>query len=84
MISKIISLPFVIMIKLYQNILSPIMPHTCRFTPSCSQYMLEAIKIHGVFRGVFLGTKRLLKCHPWGGSGADPVPEKKDKNKRKD
>ena len=82
MFARIIKFPFLLLIKIYQNIISPILPHTCRFQPTCSQYMLEAIKIHGVFKGIYLGTKRILRCHPWGGSGFDPVPPKAktDKN----
>ncbi len=56
------------------------MPTNCRFTPTCSNYMLEAIKIWGPFKGFYLGFKRILSCHPWGKHGHDPVPEKKNKN----
>lgn len=49
---------------------------SCRFTPSCSQYMIQAIQTHGAVRGVWLGLKRIARCHPWGGWGFDPVPEK--------
>lgn len=52
------------------------MPNVCRYQPTCSQYMIEAIETHGVIKGVCLGTKRILRCHPWGGSGYDPVPPK--------
>ena len=53
------------------------MPNVCRYTPSCSQYFIEALQMHGVIRGTFLGVRRILRCHPWGGSGYDPVPPKK-------
>jgi putative membrane protein insertion efficiency factor len=53
---------------------SAVMPPTCRFAPSCSAYALEALERHGAFRGGWLTLKRLLRCHPWGGSGYDPVP----------
>lgn len=76
MFNKIIKLPFLILIRFYQKIISPLLPHSCRFQPTCSQYMLEAIEIHGVIKGIYLGIKRLLRCHPWGGSGFDPVPPK--------
>ncbi|MBO7097691.1 MAG: membrane protein insertion efficiency factor YidD [Alphaproteobacteria bacterium] len=72
-----------ILIKLvvfYQKFLSPLCPGCCRFTPTCSQYMIEAIQTHGALKGLYLGIKRILKCHPWGKSGYDPVPPKKDKN----
>lgn len=79
MLRKIINFPFLMMIKFYQKCISPFLPHSCRFKPSCSQYMFEAIQLHGVFKGIYLGTKRLLRCHPWGGSGYDPVPPKVEK-----
>lgn len=61
-------------IKFYKFAISPLLPPTCRFTPSCSQYAIEALRKHGPFKGSFLTIKRLLRCHPWGGSGYDPVP----------
>lgn len=61
-------------IKIYQWIISPALPRTCRYYPSCSEYALEALKVHGPFKGLILGTKRILSCHPWGGHGHDPVP----------
>lgn len=66
----------ILFVKFYQKILSPLCPGVCRYTPSCSQYMIEAIETHGILKGVWLGTKRILRCHPWGGSGYDPVPPK--------
>ena len=67
-------------VKLYQWVISPILPNACRFDPTCSSYMVQALKIHGPIKGLFLGTKRISRCHPWGGHGHDPVPEKKQKN----
>jgi hypothetical protein len=61
-------------IRLYQYLLSPLIGPTCRFAPSCSDYALEAITRFGAARGSWLALKRLLRCHPWGGSGYDPVP----------
>lgn len=61
-------------IYFYQRFISPLTPPVCRFTPSCSQYAVEAIKKHGPFKGLKLAVKRILRCHPWGGSGYDPVP----------
>ncbi|MDR1125551.1 MAG: membrane protein insertion efficiency factor YidD [Deltaproteobacteria bacterium] len=61
-------------IRLYQCCISPLLPHSCRFYPSCSAYAVEAIAVHGVFRGAFLALRRLLRCHPFCDGGIDPVP----------
>lgn len=61
-------------IRLYQKIISPLLPRGCRFYPSCSMYMSEAIEKRGIRRGTLLGVKRLLRCHPWNPGGFDPVP----------
>ncbi len=71
---KIITFPFIIVIKIYQVLISPIFPSSCRYMPTCSHYTLEALKKYGLFKGGWLGIKRISKCHPWGGSGHDPVP----------
>ena len=78
---QILSFPFVILIKLYQVTLSPLLGPKCRFTPTCSQYAIEALKKHGVIKGLWLAIKRFSKCHPWGGHGYDPVPDEM-KNKK--
>lgn len=62
-------------IYFYRMAISPMLPPTCRFTPTCSSYAVQAIKRHGPFKGLYLAVKRILRCHPWGGSGYDPVPE---------
>lgn len=62
------------LIKLYRLTISPWMPPVCRFQPSCSTYALEAVQRHGGIRGGWLAARRLARCHPWGGSGYDPVP----------
>jgi uncharacterized protein len=68
-------------IRLYQIFLSPLLgANKCRYTPSCSQYMIEAILEWGIFKGTWLGLKRIVSCHPWGGHGHDPVPKKEIKN----
>ncbi|MDR6968348.1 putative membrane protein insertion efficiency factor [Flavobacterium arsenatis] len=76
MLKKIILFPFIFLIRFYQLVISPILPSACRFQPTCSQYMLEALQVHGLFKGGYLGTKRILSCHPWGKTGYDPVPQK--------
>ena len=62
------------LIRFYQRFISPHTPPACRFTPTCSQYTLEAIQKYGALKGTWLGIKRICRCHPWGGSGYDPVP----------
>lgn len=72
---RILSFPFIALIKLYQWILSPMLGQSkCRFTPTCSQYALEAFKKYGPLKGFWLSFKRISRCHPWGGHGYDPVP----------
>jgi putative membrane protein insertion efficiency factor len=65
---------FIGLIKIYQYSIAPLLGPACRFEPSCSRYGIEALKKHGFLKGSFLTFKRILKCHPWGGSGHDPVP----------
>ena len=74
---KLLILP----IKFYQYFISPLCPGSCRYRPTCSQYMIDAIRIHGALKGLWLGIKRILRCHPWGGSGYAPVPLKETKHK---
>ena len=72
---KIIAFPFLVLIRFYQYALSPYLGGSkCRFTPTCSQYTLEAIQKYGPIKGIYLGAKRLSKCHPGGGHGYDPLP----------
>jgi uncharacterized protein len=74
-LGRILSWPFIALIKIYQWIISPVLGPKCRFTPTCSHYALIALKRHGVFKGLWLSVKRISRCHPWGGSGIDEVPE---------
>lgn len=68
------ALPLIAVVKFYQLCISPFTPPSCRFTPTCSQYAVEALRKYGPFKGGWLTLKRLARCHPWGGSGYDPVP----------
>lgn len=65
------------LIRFYQQAISPMLGAHCRFTPTCSQYTYEAIQIHGFLKGIFLGARRILKCHPFHPGGYDPVPERR-------
>ena len=69
-----INLVLIGMVNFYRGAISPMFPSCCRFTPTCSQYALEALRRHGPLRGSWLALRRILRCHPWGGSGYDPVP----------
>ncbi|MDD2411644.1 MAG: membrane protein insertion efficiency factor YidD [Bacteroidales bacterium] len=74
LLSYLISRLFIFLIRLYQWVISPFFPPSCRFVPTCSAYGVEAIKKHGPLKGGWLTLKRIVKCHPWGSSGYDPVP----------
>lgn len=76
MFNKIITFPLVALIKFYQWFISPLLPKSCRYEPTCSSYMVEALKVHGPIKGLWLGAKRIARCQPWGGDGYDPVPPK--------
>lgn len=73
-IKSILSYPFILLIRFYQYVISPALGPKCRYTPTCSQYAIEALKKYGPVKGLWLTIKRIGKCHPWGGSGYDPVP----------
>lgn len=73
---------FILPIRVYQIVLSPLLGKNCRFEPTCSQYMIDSIREWGIFKGMFLGLRRISKCHPWGPHGHDPVPLKKQKSNR--
>lgn len=73
-LKKIFSFLGIFLIRIYQIVISPFFPPACRFTPTCSQYGIEAIKKHGLIKGSILTAKRISRCHPGGGSGYDPVP----------
>jgi uncharacterized protein len=71
---KLLGYILIFPVKIYQWCISPLLPNSCRYSPTCSHYMIEAIKEWGPFKGIYLGTKRISRCHPWGGMGDDPVP----------
>ncbi|SFR52833.1 hypothetical protein SAMN04490243_2642 [Robiginitalea myxolifaciens] len=64
------------LVRFYQRYISPLTPPSCRYAPTCSHYTVEALQVHGFFKGGWLALKRIFSCHPWGGSGYDPVPKK--------
>ena len=71
---KVFSFLLLAVIYIYQNFISPFLPARCRYTPTCSQYSKESIQKYGPYKGFILTFKRIIKCHPWGGSGYDPIP----------
>lgn len=71
---RIAALPLIGLVELYRHAVSPLLPPSCRYTPTCSQYALEALRKYGPLKGSWLTLRRLSRCHPWGGSGYDPVP----------
>lgn len=73
-ISRLLAHALIIPVRFYQLCISPMFPGSCRFTPTCSQYAVEALRLHGPVKGLWLALRRLSRCHPWGGSGYDPVP----------
>lgn len=73
-ISQFLTYPFILLVRFYQVAISPLKPPTCRFSPTCSTYALEALKKYGLLKGGRLALSRIMRCHPWGGSGYDPVP----------
>ena len=75
-LTKIVKSPFVGIIKFYQFAISPLFGPSCRHYPTCSNYAIEAIEVHGVIKGIWLSARRVVKCNPWGTSGFDPVPHK--------
>ncbi len=70
----------ILFIKIYKKFISPLLPCACRFHPTCSEYVIQAIQLHGICKGCYLGIKRILRCNPWGGSGEDPVPQPTNKH----
>ena len=74
LLQQLISYPFILLVRIYQYLISPAIGPKCRFTPTCSQYTVEALKKYGLFKGGWLAIRRISRCHPGGGSGYDPLP----------
>ncbi len=73
-VSRFLAWPLIWLVKFYRFAISPWLGGNCRFQPTCSEYAIEALKTHGALRGGWLAARRISRCHPWGGSGYDPVP----------
>ena len=74
MIRRLLTGLLLLPIHFYRDCISPLTPPSCRYTPTCSEYAVQALRKHGPLRGSWLAVKRIMRCHPWGGSGYDPVP----------
>ena len=74
LLKQILSAPFILLIRAYQLVISPWLGPKCRFTPTCSEYSLQAFRKYGPLKGFWLSVNRVRKCHPWGSSGYDPIP----------
>ena len=74
MFKRLITYPFIWLVRFYQVAISPLKPPTCRFSPTCSTYAIEALRKYGLLKGGALALKRIMRCHPWGGKRYDPVP----------
>jgi putative membrane protein insertion efficiency factor len=74
-VSKALAWPLIQLVRIYRFAISPWLGPNCRFDPSCSSYAIEALQVHGIWRGTWLAMLRIGRCHPWGDSGYDPVPE---------
>jgi len=72
--AQLLSRLIILLIRIYQSVISPVLPNACRYTPTCSAYGVEAVRKYGPFKGTFLAIKRFIRCNPWGGHGHDPVP----------
>lgn len=79
-ISRVLAWPLIKLVQFYRIAISPWLGANCRYQPVCSEYAIEALRAHGILRGSYLAAKRIGRCHPWGGSGYDPVPESGDRD----
>jgi putative membrane protein insertion efficiency factor len=76
--ARALTFPLILLIRFYQAVVSPLLPASCRFTPTCSSFFVEALKVWGPWRGFFMGTRRILRCHPFCKGGYDPVPVREE------
>lgn len=74
LLSRAVNGLLIALVRFYKGAISPMLPPSCRYTPTCSEYALESLRKHGPLRGSWMAIKRICRCHPWGGSGYDPVP----------
>ena len=77
-LGRLLAWPLLLLVQIYRYTLSPLLGANCRYAPSCSEYAIEALQKHGAFHGTALAARRIARCHPWGGSGYDPVPDEDD------
>ena len=79
-ISRALAKPLILLVRFYRVAISPWLGARCRYQPTCSSYAIEALQVHGALKGSWLAARRIGRCHPWGGSGYDPVPGKEESN----
>ncbi len=73
-LGRLLAWPLLLLVQVYRHTVSPLLGANCRYQPTCSEYAIEALRLHGAFRGTALAARRIARCHPWGESGYDPVP----------
>jgi putative membrane protein insertion efficiency factor len=73
-LGRLLAWPLLLLVRIYSYAISPLLGANCRYQPTCSEYAIEALRLHGAFRGTALAARRIARCHPWGKSGYDPVP----------
>ena len=73
-LGRLLAWPLLLLVQIYRHTVSPLLGANCRYQPTCSEYAIEALRLHGAFRGTALAARRIARCHPWGKSGYDPVP----------
>ena len=83
-VSRLLAWPLIMLVRFYRLAISPWLGVNCRYDPTCSRYAIEALQTHGIIRGTWLAAKRIGRCHPWGWSGYDPVPENRQEKHETD